>query len=91
MQEKGVTAGKGRATPGRRAQQAESEDQEGNIVTRPIGGVREYIEGVRWNSGYQSYFSPNRAMRGPMIVDGCMKAEPPPQVMFEAASELPML
>lgn len=47
VQEKGVTAGKGRATPGRRAQQAESEDQEGNIVTRPIGGVREYIEGVR--------------------------------------------
>ncbi len=47
VQEKGVTAGKGRATPGRRTQQAEAEDQEGNIVTRPIGGVREYIEGVR--------------------------------------------
>ena len=30
-------------------------------------------------------------MRGPMIVDGSMNADPPPQVMLEAASELPML
>ncbi len=42
-------------------------------------------------SPYQSYFTPNRAMRGPMIVDGSMNADPPPHVMLEAASELPML
>lgn len=40
---------------------------------------------------YQSYFTPNRMMRGPMIVDGNRNDDPLPQVMFEAASELVML
>ncbi|MDX1993358.1 MAG: preprotein translocase subunit SecE [bacterium] len=44
---RGITAGKGRATPGRRNQLAEVEEDQGNIVTRPINGVREYFEGVR--------------------------------------------
>jgi preprotein translocase subunit SecE len=40
--ERGVTAGKGRATPGRRV----TETVEGNVVSRGVGGVREYFEGV---------------------------------------------
>ena len=34
---------------------------------------------------YQSYFTPNRMMRGPMIVAGSSKLEPELQVMFDAA------
>jgi len=45
VEERGVTAGKGRATPGRR-QQDEEEDT-GNVATRTVGGFREYLEGVR--------------------------------------------
>ncbi|MBI1259197.1 MAG: preprotein translocase subunit SecE [Chloroflexi bacterium] len=45
VEERGVTTGKGRATPGRR-QQDEEEDT-GNVATRTVGGVREYLEGVR--------------------------------------------
>ena len=45
VEERGVTVGKGRATPGRR-QQDEEEDT-GNVATRTFGGVREYLEGVR--------------------------------------------
>jgi preprotein translocase subunit SecE len=41
-EEHGVTASKGRATPGRRS----TTTSEGNIVTRTVGGVREYFEGV---------------------------------------------
>lgn len=44
-QGRGVTAPKGRATPGRRA--ADEDDEEGNVVIRSVGGVREYIEGVQ--------------------------------------------
>ena len=42
-QERGVTARKGRATPGRRV----TEDEGGNVVVRSAGGIREYIEGVQ--------------------------------------------
>jgi preprotein translocase subunit SecE len=42
---RGVTAPKGRATPGRRA--AEEDGDEGNVVVRSVGGVREYVEGVQ--------------------------------------------
>lgn len=42
---RGVTAPKGRATPGRRA--ADEDDDEGNIVVRSVGGIREYFEGVQ--------------------------------------------
>src|SRR5690349_13839208 len=41
---RGITAGKGRATPGRRTTQEVVET--GNAVTRPISSLREYIEGV---------------------------------------------
>ena len=41
---RGITAGKGRATPGRRTTQEVV--QTGNAVTRPIGSLREYLEGV---------------------------------------------
>lgn len=41
----GITARKGRATPSRRS--AEEEDDEGNVVVRGIGGIREYFEGVQ--------------------------------------------
>ncbi len=43
-EDRSLTIGKGRATPSRR-KQVEEEDS-GNIATRSIGGVREYIEGV---------------------------------------------
>ena len=43
-EDRSLTVGKGRATPSRR-KQVEEEDS-GNIATRSIGGVREYIEGV---------------------------------------------
>lgn len=42
-EERGLTARKGRATPGRR----DTEEDEGNVVVRSVGGVREYIEGVQ--------------------------------------------
>jgi preprotein translocase subunit SecE len=44
--ERGMTAGKGRATPSRRRQEEEDED-EGNVITRTGGGLAEYFEGVR--------------------------------------------
>jgi len=46
VEERGITAGKGRATPSRRKQE-EAEEDEGNLVTRNVGGLREYFEGVR--------------------------------------------
>ncbi|MAS36982.1 MAG: preprotein translocase subunit SecE [Anaerolineaceae bacterium] len=42
--ERGVSARKGRATPGRRATEPE---ESGNIVVRSVTGIREYIEGVQ--------------------------------------------
>jgi preprotein translocase SecE subunit len=42
-QESGITARKGRATPGRRA----TADEDGNAITRSVGGIREYVEGVQ--------------------------------------------
>ncbi|MCC6803438.1 MAG: preprotein translocase subunit SecE [Anaerolineae bacterium] len=45
VEERGVTAGKGRATPSRR-RQVEEEDS-GNLATRTVGGLRGYFEGVR--------------------------------------------
>ncbi len=50
VQEKGVTAPKGRATPSRRVA-SDSEPNEGNVVTRSVGGVGEYVEGVRSELG----------------------------------------
>lgn len=43
---RGITAAKGRATPGRRNTALEAEES-GNFITRPIGGLREYFQGVR--------------------------------------------
>jgi preprotein translocase subunit SecE len=47
---RGITAGKGRATPSRR-RQIEAEEETGNIATRSVGGLREYFEGVRSELG----------------------------------------
>lgn len=44
---RGLTERKGRATPGRRTQEVEVSKSEGNFITRPIRGLREYLEGVR--------------------------------------------
>jgi preprotein translocase subunit SecE len=47
---RGITAGKGYATPSRR-RQVEAEEEEGNVATRTVGGLREYFEGVRSELG----------------------------------------
>jgi preprotein translocase SecE subunit len=44
---RGLTAPKGRATPGRRAQEVVEVKSEGNFITRPLYGLRDYWEGVR--------------------------------------------
>lgn len=44
---RGLTERKGRATPGRRTQEVEVTQSEGNFITRLVRGVREYFEGVR--------------------------------------------
>jgi preprotein translocase subunit SecE len=45
---RGITAGKGRPTPGRRnTQEVEKvEERRGNFITRPFYALREYFEGV---------------------------------------------
>jgi preprotein translocase subunit SecE len=43
--ERGLTVGKGRATPGRRNQ--EDETERGNFITRRVRGLGNYFEGVR--------------------------------------------
>jgi preprotein translocase subunit SecE len=49
--ERGVTVGKGRATPSRRRQEEAEEKTGNNLATRVVGGLREYIEGVRSELG----------------------------------------
>ncbi|MFZ4828061.1 MAG: preprotein translocase subunit SecE [Phototrophicaceae bacterium] len=45
---KAITPKKGVATPGRRAAEvAEQKKEEGNIITRPLFAIREYVEGVQ--------------------------------------------
>lgn len=44
-EETALAVGKGRATPSRRAAE-EAEEKSGNVVTRTIGGLRDYFEGV---------------------------------------------
>lgn len=44
---RGVTAKKGRATPGRRNQIAEAEEQRSNALTRPFFDLRDYFIGVQ--------------------------------------------
>lgn len=46
VETRGITAGKGRATPGRRTTQVVEKAAEGNVVTRLINRLREYFEGV---------------------------------------------
>jgi preprotein translocase SecE subunit len=43
-QDRSITAGKGRATPGRRAMA--TTEAGGNFITRPVRGMRDYLEGV---------------------------------------------
>src|SRR5215208_4366956 len=45
VETRGITPGKGRATPSRRRQ--EEDEDEGNLATRTVGGLRGYFEGVR--------------------------------------------
>lgn len=48
MENKAITPKKGVATPSRRKGEiAEQEKEEGNIVTRPIFAIRDYVEGVQ--------------------------------------------
>lgn len=45
---RGISERKGRATPSRRAQlEVEEAKAEGNFITRPLRGLRDYLEGVR--------------------------------------------
>jgi preprotein translocase SecE subunit len=44
---RGLTEKKGRATRGRRTQEVEVTQTDGNFITRPIRGMGDYIEGVR--------------------------------------------
>lgn len=50
VESRGITAGKGRATPSRRRQE-EAEEDTGNVATRSVGTLREYFEGVRSELG----------------------------------------
>ena len=45
VETRGMTAGKGRATPSRRHQ--DDEEESGNLATRTVSGLRGYFEGVR--------------------------------------------
>lgn len=45
VEDRSITPGKGRATPSRRRQ--EEDEEEGNLATRTVGGLRGYFEGVR--------------------------------------------
>jgi preprotein translocase SecE subunit len=45
--ERGLTVKKGRVTPGRRTQELAETQSEGNFITRTVGGIGEYFEGVR--------------------------------------------
>lgn len=44
---RGLTEKKGRVTRGRRTQEVEVTETEGNFITRPIRGLVGYLEGVR--------------------------------------------
>jgi preprotein translocase subunit SecE len=62
-----LTAGKGRATPGRRNKLDEKEE-EGNIVTRSVGGIRGYFEDVRGELEKVSWPTREEAIRLTRIV-----------------------
>lgn len=48
LESRGITAGKGRPTPGRRnTQEVEKVAESGNFITRFFRSIREYFEGVR--------------------------------------------
>ena len=66
VEERGVTAGKGRATPGRRQQ--DEEEETGNVATRTVGGFREYLEGVRSELGKVIWPTREEAQRLTVIV-----------------------
>jgi preprotein translocase SecE subunit len=44
VDDRSITAGKGRATPGRRTNAVT--ETSGNFITRPVRGMRDYLEGV---------------------------------------------
>jgi preprotein translocase SecE subunit len=56
---RGLTVSKGRPTPSRRTQEIETVKHEGNILTRSLGTIRDYMEGV--NSERQKIVWPTRA------------------------------
>ncbi|MBC7809689.1 MAG: preprotein translocase subunit SecE [Burkholderiales bacterium] len=63
---RGITEGKGRATPGRRTRV--DEEDEGNVVTRRVGGFVEYFEGVRSEIGKVVWPSREDTLRLTLIV-----------------------
>lgn len=46
-EQKALSVGKGRATPGRRTVEEQEEKQSGNAITRTVTNLREYFDGVR--------------------------------------------
>ena len=46
-EERGLTEGKGTATPGRRNRSGKKKDEGGNFIKRSANGIIEYIQGVR--------------------------------------------
>lgn len=67
VEERGVTVGKGRATPSRRRQE-EAEEDSGNVATRTGGRLREYFEGVRSELGKVIWPTREEARRLTIIV-----------------------
>ncbi len=67
VEDRGVTVGKGRATPSRRRQD-EAEEDSGNVATRTVGGLREYFEGVRSELGKVIWPTREEARRLTIIV-----------------------
>lgn len=45
-QDRSITVGKGRATPGRRSRSTQEASEQGNFITRPFRGIFAYISGV---------------------------------------------
>lgn len=66
---RGLTAPKGRPTPGRRQQQAEVEEK-GNIVTRPVNRLTLYLRDVRSELGKVTWPTREEALQLTRIVLG---------------------
>jgi preprotein translocase subunit SecE len=66
---RGITAKKGRATPSRRDRERTAEVEEtGNVVTRPVNRVSEYLTGVRTELGKVTWPTRQETIRLTTIV-----------------------